>query len=183
MNSSAFFDEAKVALRPIDVGDLETLRRWRNLDRVRLRMFDRGTISPEQQRAWWERRERDADYRQYVLSYDGVGLGSISFTTGADAARATCGYYVGAEPAPPRAGTLLMYAGLRRAFGSGVREVLCEIRRDNEPSIRLVQRFGFEETEGRTEVRAFVLAAQAFAAREAVLRDLLFAREAIRAAR
>jgi RimJ/RimL family protein N-acetyltransferase len=183
LSATPFFDEAKVALRPIEAGDLETLRRWRNLDRVRLRMFDRVAISAEQQRAWWQRRERDADYRQYLLSYDGEGIGSISFTTGSDAARATCGYYVGAEPAPPRAGTLLMYAGLRRAYGSGISEVTCEIRRENEPSIRLVQRFGFEETDGRADVRVFVLDAAAFAAREAVVRNLLFAREEVHAAR
>ena len=183
--ASPAFDEATVGLRPIDAGDLEMLRSWRNTERVRSRMFDTGTISPEGQDAWWQRRAHDPGYRQYLLSYAGEPLGTISFTFDARAVRATCGYYVGAEDAPPRTGTLLLYVGLCEAYRVlGLRDVICEIVPENEPSLRLVRRFGFIPTDRAAagfdrrprgeSFLTFVLTLDAFEANEPLVRELLF---------
>jgi RimJ/RimL family protein N-acetyltransferase len=179
------FDEQKVEFRPIAAADLETLRTWRNLDRVREWMFDPHPISPQRQQAWWRERAHDPLYRQYVLAYDGAGLGSISFTIEANEPLAVCGYYVGAEPAPPRSGTLLMYEGLRAAFrAGGIETVECNIFPGNELSIRLVRRFGFAETaQSNLRLHVFRLGRAGFDASEALVRELLFAESGARAVR
>jgi RimJ/RimL family protein N-acetyltransferase len=177
---NAGFDRCEVALRRLVADDLEMLREWRNGDRVRMRMFRRTPISLEEHAAWWKRISADPGYAQFVLRYAGRPLGAISF-----AARdpflgdADCGYYVGPDDAPRGAGTLLLHAGLAAAFCElRLCEVRCEIFEDNEPSLRLVRRFAFEERPPvRPGVRAFSLTAARFAAAEPRVSATLFAEE------
>ncbi len=173
------FDPAAVVLRRIREGDLELLRTWRNGERVRRRMFTSATISPADHRAWWKRTSSDPSYAQYLFGYAGRPLGTISFARDPQpdvAPGAECGYYIGPDDAPRRAGTLLMYAGLGAAFGElALGEVRCEIFDDNEPSLRLVQRFDFAEVaRARPDARRFVLSGGAFARVEPRVRALLF---------
>jgi RimJ/RimL family protein N-acetyltransferase len=184
--AAAPFDEAETSLRPIQLKDIELLRAWRNTDRVRLRMFQTGLISPEWQRAWWRRYASEPGYRQLLLAYRGEPLGTISFTTDAVSKRTTCGYYIGAESAPRRAGTLLLYAGLCDAFRvRGEREIVAEILTDNEPSLRLVRRFGFVQAGkpvallggGRRGAAflVFSITSETFEANAPAIRNLIFA--------
>jgi RimJ/RimL family protein N-acetyltransferase len=180
------FNEELVGFRPIEETDLELLRGWRNAERVRSRMFDRSVISEHRQRNWWRERATDPLYRQHLLSYASEPLGTISFSSSAERRRTTCGYYVGADPAPARSGTLLLYKGLVAAFRErGERSVVCEIFADNEPSLRLVRRFGFREAGkglagsgrsiGQDTCLVFELTARAFEKTAPSLHDLLFA--------
>ncbi len=171
------FDPAAVALRRIGEDDLELLRAWRNGERVRSRMFTRAPIAPAEHRAWWARRSSDASYAQYLLGYAGRPLGTISFALDALApVGADCGYYVGPDDAPPRGRDAADACGLTAAFGElALNEVRCEILDDNEPSLRLVHRFGFaERARRRAAARRFGLSADAFALAEPHIRALLF---------
>jgi len=170
------FDPTLVECRRILEHDLPMLLAWRNAERVRVRMFTREIISVEEHRAWWAGRCRDASYAQYLLRYAGRPLGTISFASNEARTFAECGYLVGPDDAPRGSGTLLMLEGLTRAFGElGLRTVCCQIREDNEPSLRLVRRFGFaERVRRRADARRFVLNGPRFAAAVPRVRAMLF---------
>lgn len=132
-------------LQAIEPDDLETIRGWRNSDRVRAAMFSDGLISAEQQCVWFASLQGARD-RCYLLYWQaGRRLGLVYFT-GIDriAGEAHWGFYIGAEDAPAGSGSRMCRLGL--AFARDVlqlRQIIGEVLADNVRSQSLHLRLGF----------------------------------------
>jgi RimJ/RimL family protein N-acetyltransferase len=138
--------------RPITDDDFETLRSWRNEDRVRIQSFRTEVISEQEHRDWYARKKLDASFRQFIL--DGVGTFSLSMI---EENTAVIGYFT-ATGQQPGAGTILMQEALAIAWQLGVKTIVADIIDGNTRSIGLVRKFRFEagergESDGKWYVR------------------------------
>jgi RimJ/RimL family protein N-acetyltransferase len=134
-----------VALRAIEPADLETLRAWRNDPRMRRNFRERNDISPEQQRAWYERMSADPNQHLYAIEAGGrlVGAGGLLYVDTvsklADFSLYIGDAYVDDTYAPDAARVLLDHA-----FGDlGLHRVWVEVYAFDTKKQALVERLGF----------------------------------------
>jgi len=106
---------AKVSFRAIDVDDLDMVRTWRNLPRIRDNMYDNTIISAQQQQQWFGQLIKD-DSKIYLLCLlDDVPVGTLYFTN-ISGQTYEWGCYIGAERILPGLGLVLAASALNYAF-------------------------------------------------------------------
>lgn len=66
------------AVRPIGEGDIEFLRRLRNLSSVSPFTHQRGEITPEQQQAWYRQYISTPTDQRFVLERNGESIGTLT---------------------------------------------------------------------------------------------------------
>ena len=71
-----------VALRPIDVSDLESLREWKNANRERF--FHRREITTVQQDEWYLSFQNRTDDYMFMVELDGVRVGCMGYRVDGD---------------------------------------------------------------------------------------------------
>jgi len=69
-----------VELRTIVQSDIETLRKWRNRDDIRLMMKSTNFISEEQQQAWFDSLAEATHARHFLITYKDEAIGSATLT-------------------------------------------------------------------------------------------------------
>ena len=133
-------------LRPLAEIDLETIRQWRNSDRVRLNMYADHIITPEEHRRWYDRIKDDPRWLYLIMEYDGQPAGVVNFRGIASVAgSALWGFYLGRPDLPRGSGTVMGYLALNQAFMvEGWQTLSGEVLDFNEPSLRLFRRLGFD---------------------------------------
>lgn len=132
-------------LRDMTLEDLPRILGWRNSSRVRESMFNRHTITPEEHRAWFERRLQDPDTRELVFELEGVPVGVVNFS-GLSSGNGTIswGFYVGAEGTPKGTGARMLALALDEVFASSaVETVESEVLADNLASAKVHEKLGF----------------------------------------
>src|SRR5690554_510368 len=69
-----------IQLIPLERGDIELVRQWRNNPEVYSYMYTEGGISEEQQEKWFERISADTSSIYWIIEYGGkkMGLASVN---------------------------------------------------------------------------------------------------------
>ena len=78
MIKSVRLEGYQVVLRPIELGDVEQVRQWRNSQWVKQFMLTDDDISPEQQRAWFEHISRATNQIHFLIEYKQQAIGSCN---------------------------------------------------------------------------------------------------------
>lgn len=130
-------------LRPMELGDLELVRTWRNHPDVRRYMYTRHEIEAEEHRTWFDRAQNDERVSLLIYEIDGIPTGFVSFTATRSPDIADWGFYL-APNSEPRTGRGLGFAALRYAFEvKRLHKVCGQALGFNERSIRFHQALGF----------------------------------------
>lgn len=134
-------------LRKITEADLEQVRLWRMLPDITRYMYTEPQISPEQQRAWFERISRsDRDLVWIVELTDGnLPVGVLSLND-IDRVHSRCAwaYYLGSDQARGKSlGKLLECNIYDHVFLTmGLNRLWCEVLAFNDRVVKLHETFG-----------------------------------------
>ena len=146
-------------LRPAEERDVEPMREWRNQDANREVSINRHVITPEENRAFWEKVRSDPTRRVMVFEYDGRPLGIVNyFEISADSAK--WGFFldhdtVTAEGTALMAWMQVMKDAISYAFDElGVDVLRAEVFPENESVRAMNRRFRFVEAEPETRESA-----------------------------
>lgn len=132
-------------LRALVEKDKDIIYNWRNLEHIRVNMYNNQLIPYEDHCRWFKDvlNEQLEYYRLFM--YRGKPLGLISFKEDRNQ-DLTCvwGLYIGESHAPKGAGTVMGYLGLDYAFFClGMKSVIGEVLSSNHKSERFHLRLGF----------------------------------------
>jgi UDP-4-amino-4,6-dideoxy-N-acetyl-beta-L-altrosamine N-acetyltransferase len=133
-------------LRPMEEGDLDLVREWRNAERIRRVSYTDHLIGRDEHRTWFERVVRSDATAPFVFECEGRPVGVVNLVD-IDRAESSCvwGFFIGAEDAPRGAGGAMGFCALEHVFEqSGLTSVRGEALAGNESSIRYHRRLGFE---------------------------------------
>ena len=140
-----------VELSPVRMGDLPQLRRWRNLDAVRMQMVNTDRILPHQQRSWFESIQHRQDQVHWVIRCGGQRAGYVNLKGMLPVALqgqaiAETGLYLGpSEVRHPMLAIAAAMAQLDHGFEQaevGMMRTL--VRHDNSAALRLDQQLGYQ---------------------------------------
>jgi UDP-4-amino-4,6-dideoxy-N-acetyl-beta-L-altrosamine N-acetyltransferase len=140
-----------IQLRPLDAGDCERVREWRNSDHVRRGMYTDHVIQVDEHDAWIARALASQNARFLIAELDGIPVGFVSFTSITPqpplaGATSDWAFYIG-EPWTPRGvGSCMEVRALDHAFEVlHVRKLSCEVLESNIAVVRMHEKFGFSE--------------------------------------
>ena len=133
-------------LRALSKEDKEIIYKWRNMDHIRMNMYNSQFIPYEGHCRWFEAvlKEQMEYYRLFI--YQEKPLGLISFKN-CSQQNLTCiwGFYIGESHAPKGAGTIMGYLGLEYAFHRlGMKKIIGEVLSINNKSEGLHRKLGFK---------------------------------------
>ena len=136
-------------LRPLDLGDLDLIRAWRNSERVRCVSFSTDIIDDQAHSAWFAKISADPDREAWIaVDGDGHPFGFVQFSGHLADGIVEWGFYVDAT-AGRGLGKRLASLALAYAFGKrSWHRVEGRVRATNEASQGFHLRLGFEQ-EGR----------------------------------
>lgn len=135
----------KYALRPLEEGDLETVLRWRNTDRIRNSMYNNEIINLEQHQKWFKKISSSQKDYYFIFTINHTETGLVSFND-VDFKNNHCywGFYIGEAEAPSGSGTVMGYLALEWAFQQlKIGKVYGEVLLSNKTSILYHQKLGF----------------------------------------
>lgn len=134
-------------LRVMRDDDVERVRYWRNLERVRRNMYTDHLISDDEHRAWFESVRDRPDTRLLIYEEESIPIGFVSFTgINIRDQRATWAFYIGAESVRRGAGSRMEFLALDYAFDSlALRKLTCEVLAFNHSVVKMHRKFGFVE--------------------------------------
>lgn len=138
------------SLRLIALADQQMILDWRNLDRIRINMYNDHLISKEEHNNWFKNALIDKDARYFIFGYKGNPVGFVSFTK-IDWKHNRCywAFYLGEQNIPKGTGAAMEFFALSYIFNQvNIRKLCCEVFVFNSSVIKLHHRFGFVE-EGR----------------------------------
>ena len=134
-----------LVLRKIRKDDLETIMRWRMDPEVTRYMYTDPRLTLEGQMAWFERISGDETSRYWIIRYDGVDVGLLSFS-GIDATNLRCSwaYYIGDQSMRGKGlGRELECNAYDYAFDVlKVEKLCCEVFAFNDKVVRIHEKFG-----------------------------------------
>jgi len=104
-----------VTFKRVSFDDLDSLRKWRNTQRIKKNMFNTKDVSKSQQLQWFEALERDNSQQQFVCFLDDEPYGILNFTN-INENECEWGCYVGQEHIMPGFGLVLAACALEYAF-------------------------------------------------------------------
>lgn len=135
---------ANFVLRPLEEGDRELLFLWRNLPEIIDLSASQTSVEWCQHQAWFDGALGDGNPVVYIVLEDRNPIGQIRFDLVGRKATMSI-YLIGKNPGRGR-GASLISAGIQRLKidRSGVAEVIANIRKINERSIRAFLSAGFE---------------------------------------
>lgn len=146
-------------LRPVTDGDVDRMREWRNQDANRAVSINQHVITPEENRAWWERVKDDPTRRVLVFEYDGRPLGIVNFFD-ISQAEATWGFFLDSETVTAEGTALLAWMQVMKDAVSyafdvlGVDVLKADVFPENESVRAMNRRFRFREGEPETRQAA-----------------------------
>lgn len=133
-------------LKSLSKEDREMIYRWRNMEHVKVNMYNNQRIPFEDHCRWFEDvlKEHMEYYRLFI--YQEKPLGLISFKKCSQQIL-TCvwGFYIGEIHAPKGGGTIMGYLGLEYAFHRlGMKKIIGEVLSNNNKSEGLHRKLGFK---------------------------------------
>lgn len=132
-------------IRPMEAGDLECVRAWRNHPQVRGCMLTQHAITADEHRAWFDRTSKDPRRRLLVVEAGGQPVGFVQFSDVERDRTAQWGFYAAPE-APKGTGRTLGRLALDHAFGAlGLHKVCGQALDTNEASINFHRMLGFRQ--------------------------------------
>jgi UDP-4-amino-4,6-dideoxy-N-acetyl-beta-L-altrosamine N-acetyltransferase len=136
-------------LREIRDEEVDLMRSWRNAPTVRMNMYTRHEISPEEHRSWWAATRQRNDMAYFMYEHDGRPTGIVSFNS-IDRVNRNSAWAFYADPGAAKGvGSKMELLALDYAFGPlGLHKLHCEVFAFNSAVVRLHQKFGFQ-VEGR----------------------------------
>ena len=69
-----------VKLRKVQESDLEKIRKWRMDPNVTKYMYSDPVLTPEMQKQWFEKIDKDESCKYWVISFDGRDIGLLNIT-------------------------------------------------------------------------------------------------------
>lgn len=135
---------ADIRLRPLEIGDAELTRTWRNSERVSQAMFTNDYIEADQHLKWLERTLPSDTSRYWMIMLDGEPVGVVNLAAiDRRNNRASWAYYVGEEVGVP-VGLIVEYEIMAIAFADmGLHRLTSEVLMSNEKVAQLHERMGF----------------------------------------
>lgn len=136
-------------LRPVRDDEKWDVLRWRNRPVVRQAMLSQEPISEASHAAWWGRMWSDQSRRMLILEENGVPVAVQVYFAVVSRTNAWWAFYLTDKAPEDMAEVFRLWAsvevsGLVYAFEHlRLRELLCEVRRENTAVERWHRRFGF----------------------------------------
>ncbi len=142
----------QVTLRPLEEGDLDKLRQWRNSDYVREKMVSTSLITAEQQAAWFQKISHDPSQMHWIIEYKGRPVGSTNVKvpvigeTVVSARVLEPGLYIGE---PDYQGNILAFAPTLAMYDYcfshfSVTEFSAAVKPDNDAALKYNRQLGYE---------------------------------------
>ena len=160
--SSIIFKGYGIELRPVQIQDLPTLRRWRNTPAIRNKMIDSSYITPRQQRVWFEHNINRVDHAQWVVWCKGGKTGYVNIKGEGQFQSqeyVSGGYYI-AETRFRHAlvgyAVMMMYHDIIFDY-MDVPLIKGNIQKTNMSSLKLNRDFGYREVSENAEYISFTL--------------------------
>ncbi|MGE7778928.1 UDP-4-amino-4,6-dideoxy-N-acetyl-beta-L-altrosamine N-acetyltransferase [Peribacillus sp. NPDC097264] len=133
-------------LRAFSKEDQEIIFNWRNLQHIRMNMYDDQLIPYEEHCRWFEYVLKEQIHYYRLFLYHDKPLGLISFKN-YSLEKQSCdwGFYIGESHAPKGAGTIMGYLGLEYAFHHlGMKKIFGEVLSFNDKSKSFHRKLGFK---------------------------------------
>lgn len=138
--------EIQPKVRRMEYSDLARVLAWRNHPAVRLYMTESHEITPEEHAAWFDRCTEDANRSLLIIEEHDLPIGFLQFTS-RQPSIAEWGFYA-VPDSPPGTGTRLCQRGVAHGFEElGLRRIEATVMVNNERSLALHRRLGFEPIE------------------------------------
>jgi UDP-4-amino-4,6-dideoxy-N-acetyl-beta-L-altrosamine N-acetyltransferase len=140
-------------LRPLEAGDCDMVRDWRNRPHVAAMMYTDHQIAPGEHARWFAATLIDPGKRYFIIEIDGAPGGLAGFTEiDHKEASASWAFYLADEQTRGRGlGAETEFLMLEHAFGALALETLrCEVLALNPAVTALHESFGFSRAGGRT---------------------------------
>lgn len=136
----------KMTLRPIEIADLDKLRKWRNSDEIRNFMLDQSVISKQQQFDWFSSLDRKVDEIHFSVDYKGNFVGYANVKQLRDINKLNTGLYIGdAQYRGTFLAQCLGLALLDYCFNVlNVDRVFAQVLEENNAALRYNRLFGYE---------------------------------------
>jgi spore coat polysaccharide biosynthesis predicted glycosyltransferase SpsG/RimJ/RimL family protein N-acetyltransferase len=138
------FDTDGLIARSAVWTDCEPVLRWRNDPVTRRFSFQTGELDEETHRAWFARRLQDPDSRLLIAEAAGVPVGQVRLDLAGE--RAVVNIAIAPEARGAGHGGAALGAAVDLARQLGLTRLDAEIKPENEASVRLFRRAGFEAT-------------------------------------
>ncbi len=154
MKHDFFYKKGDIELRPMTLADSQKYRILRNQQQNRIRFFYQGQITADDQQAWYDQYEKDANDIMFSFYYKGIFAGGNAI------------YHIDRQKGMGEYGRLLVNKLLfpEKGLGSaitygtsmiahmhiGLSKLYSEIYEDNLPSMYACLKAGFQEVETRT---------------------------------
>lgn len=132
-------------LRPMEDGDLDLVRQWRNSPRVRANMYTRHEISQNEHQEWWVKVKNASSQKYFIYQLEGIDLGVVGFTQ-IDSVNSHCSWaFYASESAPRGTGSKMEFLALEYVFFQlKMHKLHCEVLAFNTAVIELHKKFGFK---------------------------------------
>jgi UDP-4-amino-4,6-dideoxy-N-acetyl-beta-L-altrosamine N-acetyltransferase len=130
-------------IRPLEPGDLDQVRNWRNQLEIRRVMLTHHEITTQEHRRWFAASSVDPSKRLLIVEEGATPIGFVSFSGVQHGGVADWGFYT-APAVPKGSGRKLGKAALDLAFGELQLHKVCgQALAFNTASIRLHRALGF----------------------------------------
>lgn len=129
-------------LRPMEYGDLEMVREWRNHPDVRRNMYTHHEIGFDEHALWWDAADDD---RLFIAGDKGGPLGVVCFSNYHPEHLTSDWAFYKAPDAPKGTGTQMERLAIEYAFATlGLEKLSCEVLSYNKPVYYLHRKHGFQ---------------------------------------
>jgi UDP-4-amino-4,6-dideoxy-N-acetyl-beta-L-altrosamine N-acetyltransferase len=138
-------EELMFCLRDFRAEDQEMIRGWRNHPETAKYMYTDHEITPEEHEKWFEKVQRDASCRYWIIQNDGLDIGVLGIVQ-IDQHNQHCywAFYLDPDVRRKGAGSFAEISVLRYVFDELNLEKLCgEVLAFNEAVLAMHKRFGF----------------------------------------
>lgn len=167
----------QLRLARLNAADIELVRTWRNDPRVSRYMEFRGTITPEQQKRWFDSINNDSNY-YFIVEHGAAKVGLINLRhVDRQAGTGEGGLFFAPDY---EAGAIVAFAVVLAlydfAFDTlGLRTTQAHILRDNERAIRYNLALGYELHPGQADVenQLYLLSPERYRTATAAIRRMV----------
>jgi len=133
-------------LRPMNTGDIDRVRQWRNLEHVKAYMFTDDDITEDEHKSWFDQTllSDDADYQ--IVEYQEKPIGLANAIKINNISRScSWGFYIAETGCQKGCGTMLSCLMLSHIFNTyPVHTIYAEVFEFNSTSLKLHEKFGFK---------------------------------------
>jgi len=135
-----------IKLVELTIDDIEIVRQWRNSEDVSKYMYTDGTISSEDQLAWFKSVSNSSKCKYWIIEYNGTKVGLANLVD-INQALQSCywAFYLGDTSIRGAGiGAKVEYNVLEFVFNElNLNKLRCEVFVSNEQVIRMHEKFGF----------------------------------------